>query len=274
VIKRILKALILTYLSALILLIMASSIFDLQYKLLYYPSSFVPSKESLSHDNLQSWPSEAHDYRGYISDTGKSKAIGTVIVFHGNAGTAADRAYYVNALRPLSYRVLLAEYPKYGGRSGELGEASFINDARETIQLAFKQYGSPIYLLGESLGCGVVAAAVKDMQVPIDGIILITSWDSLRSVAQKMLPIFPVSWFLKDSYDNIGNLKSYNGKIAIIGAERDDIIPIGHANNLFEALPGNKKKWVIQGAGHNDWPMFVDKQWWQDVMGFVSGQGK
>jgi pimeloyl-ACP methyl ester carboxylesterase len=253
---------------------MASSIFDLQYKLLYYPSSFVPSKDFLRAIDLQFWPSELHDYRGYVSDSGWDEYRGTVIVFHGNAGTAADRTYYVNALGPLGYRVLLAEYPQYGGRSGELGEASFVSDAGATVKLAFNQYGPRIYLLGESLGCGVVAATVKDLQVPIDGIVMITPWDTLRSVVRKMLPIFPVGWFLKDNYDNIGNLKSYRGKIALIGAERDDILPIGHANKLFEALPVNKRKWVILGARHNDWLMFIDKQWWQDVMRFVSDPGK
>src|ERR1700690_4419630 len=210
--KRILVTLVAIFLSVLVLLIMAFSVFDVQYKLLYYPDAYVPSKEALSIINLRFWPSESSDYRGFVSDSDQSRDKGTVIVFHGNAGTAADRAYYVKALRPLGYRVLLAEYPGYGARNGKLGELSFVNDARETLKLAFKQYGTPIYLLGESLGCGVVAATVKNVPVPpvpIDGIVLITPWDSLLSVAKEKFPLFPVRWLLKDRYDSIGNLNNF-----------------------------------------------------------------
>jgi pimeloyl-ACP methyl ester carboxylesterase len=266
--------LVTVFLSVLILLIMAFSVFDIQYKLLYYPNSSLPSRESLSADNLQFWPSETRDYRAFVSDSNQSEYKGTIVIFHGNAGTAADRSYYVKALHPLGYRVLLVEYPGYGARNGDLGELSFVNDARETVKLAFKQYGTPIYLLGESLGCGVVAATVKDLPVPIDGIVLITPWDTLLSVANEKFPLFPVRFLLKDKYDSIENLKGFQGRIAIIGAERDEIIPMRHADELYRSLSGSKRKWVIDGVGHNDWPMSVDRRWWHEVMGFVSETSK
>jgi pimeloyl-ACP methyl ester carboxylesterase len=273
-IKRLLMVLVAVFSSVLVLLIMAFSVFDIQYKLLYYPNSSLPSRESLIADDLQFWPSETRDYRAFVSDSDQGKYKGTVVIFHGNAGTAADRSYYVKALRPLGYRVLLAEYPGYGARNGELGELSFVNDARATVKLVFKQYGIPIYLLGESLGCGVVAAIVKDVPVPIDGIVLITPWDTLLSIAKEKFPLFPVRLLLKDTYDSIGNLKGFQGRIAIIAAERDEIIPMRHADELYGSLSGSKRKWVIGGAGHNDWPMSVDRQWWHNVMGFVSEKGK
>jgi pimeloyl-ACP methyl ester carboxylesterase len=253
---------------------MAFSVFDLQYKLLYYPNASVPSKEALSTSDLLFWPSESRDYRGFVSDSDRSAHKGTVVIFHGNAGTAADRTYYVKALRPLGYRVLLAEYPGYGARNGKLGELSFVNDARETLKLTFKQYGTPIYLIGESLGCGVVAAVAKDASVPIDGIVLITPWDSLLSVAKEKFPLFPVRWLMKDKYDSIGNLNNFQGEIAVVGAERDEIIPIKHADELYRSLSGKKRRWEINGSGHNDWPMSVDGRWWHEVMGFVSETGK
>ena len=82
----------------------------------------------------------------------------------------------------LGFRVILAEYPKYGGRPGKVGEKSFVAAGMETVRLAFEQYGEPLYLVGESLGCGVAAAVAKQTSVPIAGIILITPWDTLASV--------------------------------------------------------------------------------------------
>ena len=187
----------------------------------------------------------------------------------GNAGTAADRVYYVDALTRLGYRVILAEYPGYGGRKGDLGEEPFVLDAKETVRLASEQYGAPMFILGESLGCGVAAATAKGSLVKIDGIILITPWETLLSVAKEKLPWLPVWLFLKDKYDTIENLKEYQGRIAVIGAERDEVIPVQHAKALFGSLPGSHNKmFLIKGAGHNDWPEMVDLAWWKELMDF------
>jgi uncharacterized protein len=241
---------------------------NLQYRMLYYPSFSVPSEKELAANNLQFWPAEA-DYRGFIGRAEIRNSKGTVIVFHGNAGTADHRAYYVAALGSMRYRVILAEYPGYGARHGELGEKSFVHDAQATIRLASQRYAEPIFLLGESLGCGIVAAAAKDQSLRINALLLITPWDTLLAVAKSLYPLLPMGLFMKDKYDSVENLRSFRGKIAVIGAERDEILPIGHANALYGSLTGDKKMWVIRGAGHNDWPMFVDAKKWQEFMDFV-----
>jgi hypothetical protein len=244
---------------------------NLQNKLLYYPAAYLPSQNELEAEGLQFWPSASNDYRGFISKIPADAGKGTVIVFHGNAGTASDRSYYAHRLAVSGRRVILAEYPGYGKRKGELGEASFVKDAKETVRLAFAQFGGKIFLLGESLGSGVAAAVAKDSPIPIEGIILVTPWDTLHAVAREKFPWMPVGLFLKDKYDTVVNLKTFPGKIAVIGAERDEVIPIGHALALYKALPGAKRMWTIKGAGHNDWPGSVDAAWWNDISDFIGG---
>jgi pimeloyl-ACP methyl ester carboxylesterase len=248
---------------------------DLQNKFLYYPDSSAPSEESLKADNIRRWQSTASDYRGIVdaNDIGGSK--GTIVVFHGNAGIAADRTYYLNDLGALGYRVILAEYPGYGGRKGELGEKAFVHDAGETVRLASEKYGGPLFLLGESLGCGVAAAVARATPVKIDGIVLITPWDTLESIAREKFPFLPVRLFLIDRYDTIGNLRPFKGRIAVVGAERDEVIPLAHAKNLYDSLPGaTRRMWTMQGAGHNDWPMHVNFTWWKEIMDYVGNNDK
>ena len=245
---------------------------DLQDSMLYYPSFHRPSPEFLAARHLRFWPADDTDYRGFISTIPKDRAKGTIIVFHGNAGTAADRDYYVQALAPLGYRVILAEYPGYGARTGKPGEATFVNDARSVLRLAFERSEKPVFLLGESLGCGVAAAVVKDTTVPIGGIILITPWDTLLSVAKGKFPWLPVRLFLRDTYDTAGNLRSFQGPIAVIGAGHDEVIPVRHAQDLYRSLSGTKKMWMITGAGHNDWPDRMDPSWWREIMAYVDAK--
>ncbi len=198
---------------------------------------------------------------------------GTIIVFHGNAGTAADRDYYLSPLGLLGYRVILVEYPGYGGRKGELGEQSFVNDSRETPRIAAGAYEGPIYLLGESLGCGVVGGVAKEMPLSAAGIILITPWNTLLAVAKDHYPYLPVGLFMKDRYDNAENLKSFQGRIAVVGAERDEVVPVRHAEELFTLLPKDKRMWIIKGVGHNDWAMRMNISKWQEIMDFTGGLG-
>ncbi len=245
---------------------------NVQNEMLYYPGSDIPSQDSLAAEDIQFWPSGKSDsYRGFIGTAPIKNIKATVVVFHGNAGTAADRTYYVQALAPLGYRVILAEYPGYGGRKGKPGEAALVNDARETVRLVSEQYGNPLVLLGESLGSAVAAASVKDSRVAVEGLILITPWNTLLAVAKEKFPWLPVRLFLTDRYDTIDNLKDFQGRTAILGAGKDEIIPIRHAHALYEALPGNKKMWTIKRAGHNDWPDWMDSSQWKEIADFMEG---
>ena len=246
------------------------SILNLQFRILYHPSFSAPPVESLKANHIKLWQSSGADYRGLVTTDETRLSKGTIVVFHWNRGTAVDRVCYPDALGALGYRVILAEYPMYGGRKGELGEKAFVSDARETILLAFKDYGGPLFLLGESMGCGVAAAVAREAPVQIDGIILITPWDTLASLACSKFPFLLVRLILRDQYDSIGNLASFKGRIAVIGAGRDEVIPIRHAKDLYDSLSSTSKEmWIVQEAGHNDWIMHVDRNWWREIMDFM-----
>jgi len=242
----------------------------MQNKFLYFPNDEWPSEAMLAAENLALWQATGSDFRGLISVSNAPKPSGTIVLFHGNGGTAYDRSFYLEPLTDLGFRVILAEYPQYGGRPGKVGEKPFVADGLETVRKAFEQYGEPLYLLGESLGCGVAAAVARQTTAPIAGIILITPWDTLALVAKSLFPYLPVAMLLTDKYDSIDNLKKFQRNIAVVGAEQDEILPIRHAHNLFANLPeGKKRMWVIQGAGHNDWPFHTDDSIWKEITDFV-----
>jgi len=243
---------------------------NMQNRFLYFPNADWPSTKMLAAENMALWQATASDYRGIIAAGDIPAPHGTIVIFHGNGGTAFDRGFYLEPLMELGFRVLLAEYPQYGGRPGKVGEKPFVADALETVRLAHEQYGGPFYLLGESLGCGVAAAVAKQTKIPVDGIILITPWDTLALVAKSLFPFLPVNMLLTDKYDSIGNLQTFKGNISVVSAERDEILPIKHAHNLYASLSeGRKRMWVIRGAGHNDWPFVADVSLWREMTDFV-----
>lgn len=245
-------------------------VFFLQRRLLYLPDMTRPSQVSVQAVGLQFWHVSGKDYRGFIGTRPRDASKGTVLIFHGNAGTAIDRSYYARALEPLGYRVILVEYPGYGGRPGNPSEKTLTLDARQSVELAHKEFGAPIFLWGESLGSGVVTSVASNSTLPVASVILLTPWDSLPRLAQSIYWYLPARWLVRDKFDNVTNLQSFNGRIAILLADRDDVIPTDHGLRLYESIPGNKKLWRFRNAGHNDWPIQPTESWWQEVMDFVA----
>jgi hypothetical protein len=259
----------------LIYLLLLLIVFLFQRALIYFPDTYSIEDQQQRAElaNLKLWPSTA-DYRGLIAKTAQTTGKGTVIVFHGNAGTATDRTYYLDALEKLGYRVILAEYPGYAARNGAPSEQALIADGIQTAKQALNDFGGPIFLWGESLGSGVACGIVQSGQVPVKGIVLVTPFDSMAAVAQHHYWFLLAKWLIRDKFDNIKNLQNYSGNTAMLLAEQDEIIPTEHSLKLFETLHQPKKLWSFKGANHNTLPVNQALPWWQEVMQFVSGQNK
>lgn len=239
--------------------------FMLQDQLLYFPDK--ASVAELASDRLHAWP-PAEDFRGLVAEPAGT-VRGTVVVFHGNAGHAGHREFYATRLAPLGFRVILAEYPGYGPRDGEPGERPLVKDAEQTIARASQLYGAPLLLIGESLGAAVAAAAGARHSDRITGLLLITPWDQLANVASHHYPFLPVSMFLHDRYNSVFHLASFRRPVVVAVAEKDDIVPPRFGQALFESLPGPKLLKIMPDAGHNDWILTVDREWWREVVRFL-----
>ncbi|MBB5407511.1 hypothetical protein HDG34_001443 [Paraburkholderia sp. HC6.4b] len=247
-------------------MIVLAGVAILQDRFLYFPQK-AAIEEVTSSGGLRAWPTP-EAYRGLVAEPAGS-ARATVIVFHGNAGHAGHRSFYAAALTRLGLRVILAEYPGYGPRTGALGEASLVDDAQQTIALAHRLYGAPLLLIGESLGAGVVAAAGSRERDKIAGMMLITPWDRLEHVAAYHYPWLPVKWLLRDQYDSVTHLASFDRPILVVVAERDSIVPTRYGEALYNSLSAPRKLMVVKAADHNDWIGHVDETWWREATDFL-----
>lgn len=251
-------------------LLILLAVFLLQRKLIYFPDQFTATQQTalLAQSNLRAWPSDS-ETRGLMSNNPLPDAKGTVLVFHGNAGAALHRNYYIEALQPLGYLVILAEYPGYGARPGPPSEQALIEDGIQTAKLAWEQFKAPLFLCGESLGGGVAAGIVKSGQVPVKGLLLISPFASLDRIAQHHYWFFLGKLLTRDKFDNIENLRGYAGNVAVTLADEDEIIPNQHTMMLFESLPARKKLWKFDNAGHNTLPLESWRPWWREAMQFI-----
>ena len=73
-------------------------LFCFQRKLMYFPDkhSIEQQQELAEQLNLKLWPSK-DNYLGLMLKSANTTYKGTIIVFHGNAGSAINRIYYLQA---------------------------------------------------------------------------------------------------------------------------------------------------------------------------------
>jgi alpha-beta hydrolase superfamily lysophospholipase len=251
----------------------------LQDRFLYFPflTTRAQAAQAAARRGLALWPEGEDDYYGLVSVDPPDPSRGTILVWHGNGGAAEDRLYYIQPLQALGFRVILLEYPGYGARPGRTSEASFVADARQAARRAADEFGGPLYVWGESLGCGIAAAVAADPDLEVQGAVMLTPWDRLPDLAQRLYWYLPTRWLVRDQYDNVQNLRAYQAqaapglhpRVAVLMATRDEIIPNAHTMRLYDSLQGEKRLWRFEGAGHNSWPMSPDAPWWAEVMEWI-----
>lgn len=253
-----------------IYLLLLLIVYLLQRKLMYLPTRFTSEQQrQLNATNrLKPWPCTLHMH-GLISIRPPTHIKGTVLVFHGNAGSAVHRTYFIDALQSLGYRVIIAEYPGYGVRKGKPSEATLVRDGIVAAKLALHEFKAPLFLCGESLGGGVVAGIVAADEVPIKGLLLLTPFDSLANVAQHHYWFFLAKWLILDKYDSVTKFQHFSGPVAVILAKHDEVVPNERTLTLFDNLSEPKKLWCFDNATHNTLPLDRRDSWWREAMQFL-----
>lgn len=222
---------------------------------------------------LEPWTSASGEFLGWRARHAGG-ARGRLVVFHGNAGTALDRTYFVDAFAdavpgfPLD--VVLAEYPGYGPRGGSPSEEALLAAAREAIAAARRDGPGPVLVAGESLGSAVAALAAAAEPSAVDGLLLVTPLASVPAVAARHYRIVP-RFVHRDTWRADLALPRYGGPVAFLVAERDEVVFPDLGLALHAAYPGPKWLHVDEGAGHNTVTWHPAAPWIREAAAFLSG---
>jgi pimeloyl-ACP methyl ester carboxylesterase len=103
---------------------------------------------------------------------------------------------------------------------------------------------------GFSIGTGVAAQLTVSRK--LDGLILVTPFDSLKAVAQSMYPWLPIGPLFAHEIDAASPLRNGGLPVAIIAAERDEIVPAERTTALRNVIPNLVYDQTIARCGHND----------------------
>lgn len=173
-----------------------------------------------------------------------------ILGFGGNAWNAQDVAEYLHQIYP-GQDVIVFHYRGYRPSGGSPSAQALIADAPLIYDLAVERVDpARAIAVGFSIGTGVAAQLAGERD--LDGLILVTPFDSLKAVAQSLYPWLPIGPFFSHEIDAASPLGQAEVPVAIIAAERDEIIPGERTDALRKQVRQLAFDRTVKGAGHND----------------------
>jgi pimeloyl-ACP methyl ester carboxylesterase len=197
----------------------------------------------------------------------KSTAPENLLIYYG--GNAEEVSLNLGDLDRLPVDALfLMNYRGYGLSEGKPSETDLVTDAVWLLDTIVERLGlSPthVLLMGRSLGTGVAVQVAA--RRPVAGLILVTPFDSLVSVARRHYPFLPARWLLKHRFASLDLAPARTQPALMLVAGSDEIIPNACSRRLAEAWGGDAIEETISGAGHND--IHLMPRYWEAIGAFV-----
>ncbi|MBB4576939.1 hypothetical protein GGI59_005843 [Rhizobium lentis] len=187
-----------------------------------------------------------------------------VLLFFGNGDRVDNYAFLAQALAARGIGLLAISYRGYPGSTGSPSEQGLLTDGIAAFDWLSAQTKSGIVVLGRSLGTGVAVNTAG--QRPAVGLVLVSPYLSVLSVAQMHYPFLPVEFLLKDPFRSDLNIAKVRQPKLFLHGRLDDSIPLSSGQALFHLAPEPKQMLIYDRAGHND--IFNDGMV-GDVIGFV-----
>jgi pimeloyl-ACP methyl ester carboxylesterase len=226
--------------------------FDFQSHMIF-PVHAVPAAGPLppGAERLSAHTPSGETLNGVLIPPDEPDATRTLILgFGGNAWNAQDVAEYLHELYP-QHPVVAFHYRGYAPSTGSPSAEALIADAPLVYDSAVRT-ADPRRVVGVGFSIGTAVVAQLTAARRLDGLILVTPFDSLKGVAQSMYPWLPIGPFFDHEIDAAGPLGQAKMPIAIIAAERDEIVPGDRTAALREVVPDLVYDRTIERAGHND----------------------
>lgn len=175
--------------------------------------------------------------------------------FHGNAGNILDRVELLDRLAAVGLDILIIDYRGYGKSGGAPSEEGLYRDADAAYGALVRDRGVPagrVVLHGQSLGAAVAIDLATRRTVA--GLIVEAGFTSAPDLGRRFYGFLPGFVFdrLRNRYDALTKIAQVQAPTLVVHGTADEIVPLDMGRRLFEAAPGPKELYLVEGAGHND----------------------
>jgi fermentation-respiration switch protein FrsA (DUF1100 family) len=204
----------------------------------------------------------------------------SILFFHGNGEIVSDYDFIAPLYVDRGINLFVADYRGYGFSGGTPTTTCMIEDAHLIFQhfmefLEKNRYVGPVFVMGRSLGSAPALELGLRNQNHMAGVIIESGFaDTIDLLKSLGIPIVGLEGDEGDAFSNLEKMRGILLRTLIIHAERDHLIPVHHARDLYAASPAQDKRLVIiPDANHNDLLMVGSDIYFRAVTDFVSAQG-
>ncbi len=173
-----------------------------------------------------------------------------VLLFFGNGDRVDTYSFLAQALAARGIGLLAISYRGYPGSTGSPSEEGLLTDGIAAFDWLSARSKGKIVVLGRSLGTGVAVNTAG--QRPAVGVVLVSAYLSVLSVAQTRYPFFPVALLIKDPFRSDLKIAKVRQPKLFIHGRLDDSIPLSSGEALYRVAPEPKQMLIDDGLGHND----------------------
>ena len=238
------------FLLILIYFVITVVVYFFQRKLLYHPFSPQITGKGLIHnfETINFKTSDNFELKGWFHLKNFNKK--TILFLHGNAGNLDNRIDKLNFLGNMDINFLIISWRGYSGNPGNPSETGLYKDALGGIEWLNKKgiSNDRIILYGESLGTAITTEVAQNENFA--GIILEAPFTSMVDMGQKIYPIFPVKFLLKDKYESKNKIKNIKSPILVLHGRKDKIVPFYMGEKIFEMANSPKFKYFTDLDDH------------------------
>lgn len=225
---------------------------------------YKPSQQPSELKNAHEYDYPAHEvnyvsadgtklHAWYTAPLGKNKII---VFLHGNSYNIEEFYYKLKSFMLDGYGTFLPEYRGFGNIKGKINQKNLEDDALAAIRFLNKHgyKNEDIFLYGMSLGSHMAVHTAYQLQKNgiFAGVILEVPFDNIVNVAKKRAPYFPLDLLIRDKYDNTKEIAELKSPILIMGAGRDETVPVELAKQLYKHAPHNKKMIIYKNGRHGN----------------------
>lgn len=159
---------------------------------------------------------------------------GLLLSFGGNAEDANWRLHHFSGWVD-GVDIVSFFYRGFGPSGGVPSEAALVADASLVHDVMVERLRpARVIAAGFSLGSGVAAQLAR--RRTLDGLVLVTAFDSIQAVAASRYPYVPVSRLLRHPFRSDLALAGLEVPVVVIGAEADRVVPPASTQRLVDEL--------------------------------------
>lgn len=226
-------------------------------------STYAPLCRPLTWSQTSLRTSDGHTLALASASAGSGPHSLLVVYFQGNCSSTPPRTPILSSILLAASQkapnatitLLCPSYRGYWGSTGTPNQRGIVRDLEAVFSHVKERRPDAVVLWGQSIGCGILAAGVGIGGCTPRALVLETPFLSVQEMLkalypQRWLPYRYLGWALWNRWELVEGLGAWRGRVMVLEAGADELVPEGQAERVVEAMGGELVR--VNGALHGE----------------------